>query len=56
MKGKGEVSQTMLNEKKASQLPYNEFKELVIRNFMSSHTITKNYRENTMNSLQIIST
>ena len=30
MKGKGEVSETMLNEKEASQLSDNEFKELVI--------------------------
>ena len=31
MKGKGEVSETMLNEKEASQLSDIEFKELVIR-------------------------
>ena len=31
MKGKGEVEETMLNEKEASQLSDTEFKELVIR-------------------------
>ena len=31
MKGKGEVSETMLNEKEASQLSDTEFKELVMR-------------------------
>ena len=31
MKGKGEVSETMLNEKEASQLSDNEFKEVVIK-------------------------
>ena len=31
MKGKEEISETMLNEKEASQLSDNEFKELVIR-------------------------
>ena len=31
MKGKGEVSETMLNEKEASQLSDTEFKAMVIR-------------------------
>ena len=31
MKGKGEVSEKMLNKKQASQLLHNEFKELVLR-------------------------
>ena len=31
MKGKGEVSETMLNEKEVSQLSDSEFKELVMR-------------------------
>ena len=40
MKGKGEASERMLNEKKASQLSDNEFKKLVIRNL---HELTQNY-------------
>ena len=40
MKGKGEVSETMLNEKQASQLSDNEFKELVIRKL---NELTENY-------------
>ena len=31
MKGKEEVSETMLNEKEASQVSDNEFRELVMR-------------------------
>ena len=31
MKGKGEVSETMINEKEASQISDSEFKELVMR-------------------------
>ena len=42
MKGKEEVSETMLNEKKASQLSDNEFKKLVIRNL---HELTQNYQK-----------
>ena len=42
MKGKEEVSETMLNEKEASQLSDNEFKELVIRKF---HELTQNYQK-----------
>ena len=56
MKGKGEVSETMLNEKQASQLSDTEFKELVMRKLNELTQITKNYRETTMNSLQTIST
>ena len=56
MKGKGEVSETMLNEKGASQLSDNEFKELVIKTL---HELTQNYQKLqgiTMNLLQTIST
>ena len=44
MKGKEEVSETMINEKEASQLSDDEFKKLFIRklSLMSSHRITKN--------------
>ena len=55
MKGKEEVSETMINEIEASQLSDIEFKELVIRNLDESQIFTKNYRETTMNSLQTIS-
>ena len=41
MKGKGEVSERMLNEKEASQLSDTEFKELVIRKL---HELTENYK------------
>ena len=40
MKGKGEVSETMLNGKEASQLSDREFKELVIRKL---YELTQNY-------------
>ena len=42
MKGKGEVSETMLNEKEARQLSDNEFKELVIRKL---HELPQNYQK-----------
>ena len=42
MKGKGEVSETMLNEKEASQLSDMEFKELVIRKL---NELTENYQK-----------
>ena len=42
MKGKEEVSETMLNEKEASQLSDNEFKELVMRKL---HELTQNYQK-----------
>ena len=41
MKGKEEVSETMLNEKEASQLSDVEFRELVIRKL---NELTKNYQ------------
>ena len=56
MKGKGEVSETMLNEKEASHLSDTEFKAMFIESLMSSQSINKNYRETTMNSLQTITT
>ena len=42
MKGKEEVSETMLNEKEASQLSDVEFKELVIRKL---NEFTQNYQK-----------
>ena len=42
MKGKGEVSQTMLNNKEAGQLSDTEFKELVIRKL---NELTENYQK-----------
>ena len=42
MKRKEEASKTMLNEKEASQLLDNEFKELVIRKL---HELTQNYQK-----------
>ena len=42
MKGKGEVSETMLNEKEASQLSAIEFKGLVIRKL---NELTQNYQK-----------
>ena len=42
MKGKEEVSGTMLNEKEASQLSDIEFKELVIRKL---NELTQNYQK-----------
>ena len=42
MKGKGEVSETMINEKEASQLSDTEFKELVIRKL---YELTQNYKK-----------
>ena len=42
MKGKGEVSETMLNEKEASQLSDSEFKELVLRTL---NELTENYQK-----------
>ena len=44
MKGKGEISETMLNETEASQLSDNEFKELVIRKL---NELTQNYKKTT---------
>ena len=42
MKGKGEISETMLNEKEAKQLSDNEFKELVIKKM---HELKQNYQK-----------
>ena len=42
IKGKREVSETMLKEKEASQLSDNEFKELVMRKL---HELTQNYQK-----------
>ena len=42
MKGKEEASERMLNEKEASQLSDNEFKELVIKKL---HELTQNYQK-----------
>ena len=42
MKGKGEVSETMLNEKEASKLSDIEFKALVIRKLSE---LTQNYQK-----------
>ena len=42
MKGQGEVSETMLNEKEASQLSDIEFKELVIRKL---NDLTQNFQK-----------
>ena len=42
MKGKEEVSETMLNEKEASQLSDIEFKALVIRKL---NELTQNYQQ-----------
>ena len=42
MKGKEEVSETMLNEKEASQLPDVEFNALVIRKL---NELTQNYQK-----------
>ena len=56
MKGKEEVSETMLNEKEAGQLSDIEFKELIIRKL---NELTKNYQKlqgNYHDSLQTIST
>ena len=42
MKGKEEVSETMLNEREASLVSGIEFKELVIKKF---HELTQNYQK-----------
>ena len=50
MKGKGEVSETMINEKEASQLSDTEFKELVIRKL---NELTENYQKPQGNSNEL---
>ena len=42
MKGKEEFSETMLNEKEASQISDNEFKELIMRKL---NELTQNYQK-----------
>ena len=42
MKGKEEVSETMLNEIEASQLSYTDFKAMVIR---KPNELTENYQK-----------
>ena len=42
MKGKGEVLETMLNEKESRQVSDNEFKELVIKKL---NELTQNYQK-----------
>ena len=56
MKGKGGVSETMLNEQEASQPSDNEFKSMVIRKLSELTENIRNYRETIMNSPQTIST
>ena len=57
MKGKGEVSETMLNEKEASQLSDIEFKALVIRKLneltQNYQTSKENYNELTANYINM---
>ena len=55
MKGKGEVSETMVNEKESSQLSDIELKAMVIRMLTELTKNYKNYRETTVNLLQTIS-
>ena len=43
MKGKGEGSETMLNEKQASKLSDTEFKAMVIRKLTELSELTENY-------------
>ena len=45
MKGKREVSETMLNEKEASQLSDTEFKAMVIRTLTELSELTENYQK-----------
>ena len=45
MKGKEEVSETMLTEKEASQLSDTEFKALVIRKLTELSELTENYQK-----------
>ena len=45
MKGKREVSETMLNEKEASQLSDTEFKAMVIRKVTELSELTEDYQK-----------
>ena len=51
MKGKEEASERMLNEIKASQLPYIEFTEIVIRKF---NELSENYQKLQENNDELI--
>ena len=57
MKGKGEVSETMLNEKEASQLSDTEFKDLVMRKHneltQNCQKLQGNYNELTANYINM---
>ena len=57
MKGKGEISETMLNEKEASQLSDTEFKAMVIRKLTelteNYHKLQGNYNELTSNYINM---
>ena len=57
MKGKGEVSETILNDKEASQLSDNEFKAMVIRKLTelteNYHKLQGNYNELTANYINM---
>ena len=48
MKRKGEVSETMLTEKEATQLSDTKFKQWLSGSSLSSQRTTRNYRETTM--------
>ena len=56
MKGKEEVSETMLTEKEASQLADTEFKAMVIRKLTELKENYQKLQGNYKNSLQTIST
>ena len=45
MKGKGEASERMLNEKEATQLSDTEFKAMVIRKLTELSELTENYQK-----------
>ena len=54
MKGKGEVSEKMLNKKEASQLSDTEFKELVISKLTQNYQkLQGNYNELTANYINM---
>ena len=57
MKGKGEVSETMLNEKEATQLSDTEFKAMVIRKLTelteNYQNLQGNYNEHTVNYINM---
>ena len=45
MKGKGEASERMLNEKEATQLSDTEFKATLIRKLTELSELTENYQK-----------